>query len=251
METAEYRIMYELETQYWWFRNLHDMLTDMVKPHLSSADCVLDAGCGTGGLLLRLNTLTYKAYGFDLSNDARPFWRERGIPAQTAIASINETPYADNTFAAVISADILECDGVDDHRAYAELVRITRPGGLVVVVVPAYQWMMTKGHHEAVHAVRRYNGKTIRALAAGSPVTIQRVTHGFAAVFPLVAAARLMNRWQERRGDVEIKSELQPLNPLVNALLYGITNLERYLMRYVDMPFGSSLIMVARKNIYD
>jgi SAM-dependent methyltransferase len=248
METPEYRMLYELETRYWWFRNLHDMLTDMVSPQLSPADRVLDAGCGTGGLLLRLNALSSQVYGFDLSADARPFWRERGVLAQTAIASINEIPYADNTFASVISADILECDGVDAHRAYAELVRVTRPGGLVVVVVPAYQWMMTKGHHTAVHAVRRYNGKTLRALAAGLPVTIQRVTHGFAAVFPLVAATRLMKRWQERRGQVAIKSELQPLNPLVNGILYGITNLERYLMRYTDMPFGSSLIMMGVKN---
>jgi SAM-dependent methyltransferase len=250
METAEYRIMYELETQYWWFRNLHDILTDTLKQSASiaAADKLLDAGCGTGGLLLRLRELSPCAYGFDLSADARPFWRERGILPQTTLASINEVPYADNTFAATVSADILECDGVDDHRAYAELLRVTKPGGVVIIVVPAYDWMMTKGHHEAVHAVRRYNGPSVRALAAGLPVTIERVTHAYAAVFPMVAATRLFNRWQERRGTVEIKSELAQLNPLVNRILYSVTNLERQLLRYVDMPFGSSFMMVARKN---
>jgi ubiquinone/menaquinone biosynthesis C-methylase UbiE len=245
METAEYRTMYDLETSYWWFRNIHDIMTDMLD--VSPGSRLLDAGCGTGGLLLRLRELSPNSYGFDLSADALPFWHERGIDQHTALASINEIPYAENSFDAVISVDILEVDGVDDQRAYSELVRVTKPGGRVLLVVPAYQWMMTAGHHQAVHAVRRYNKKSVRALAAGLPLTIERVTHGFAFLFPLVGGVRLWNRWQERRGNVEVKSELQPYPPLINNTLYGITNLERYLLRHMDMPFGSSLIMVARK----
>lgn len=240
MEASEYRILYELETQYWWFRNLHDMLTDLLEPH----DRVLDAGCGTGGFMLRL----HNAYGLDISTDAARFWDERGIRACATLASINEIPYPDNHFDAVTSIDILECDGVYDKQAYSELVRVTRPGGRIIIVVPAYQWMMTEGHHKAVHAIRRYNKQTARALADGCSVEIERITHAFAVLFPIVAGIRLHNRWQEQRGTVEIKSELQPLNPLVNSALYRLTNVERYLLRYINMPFGSSLIMVARKQ---
>lgn len=248
METAEYRIMYQLETKYWWFRNLHDILSDLLRPYVTADAKLLDAGCGTGGLLLHLTRLSPHSYGFDLSAEAARFWVQRGMVGRTCVASINDLPYPDNTFDAVVSADILECEGVYDSQAYAELVRVAKPNGVVVVVVPAYQWMMTKGHHKAVHAVRRYNKKSVRALAAGQPVQIERLTHSFAFLFPLVAGRRLLNRWAERRGQVEVKSELQPLSPVVNGLLYRITTLERRLLRHMDMPFGSSLMMLARKT---
>jgi SAM-dependent methyltransferase len=239
--------MYNLETEYWWFRNLHDMLTDMLRKHIREGDSLLDAGCGTGGFLLRLRELSACCYGFDLSPDAARYWHERGVADVTGVASINEIPYPDAHFDAVLSVDILECDGVHDHQAYGELARVTKPGGHVIVVVPAYQWMMTEGHHQAVHAVRRYNRHSIRALAAGAPVKVERVTHGFAALFPIIASTRLIHRWRERRGPVPVESELQPLSPLVNGALYAITNIERHLLRVVDMPFGSSLMMVARR----
>ena len=247
MESAEYRIMYELETEYWWFRNLHDILTDMLRKHIHAGDALLDAGCGTGGFLLRLRELSAHSFGFDLSSEAARFWRERGVVDAAGVASINELPYPDARFDAVLSVDILECDGVYDQQAYGELVRVTKPGGRVIVVVPAYQWMMTQGHHQAVHAVRRYNRRSIRALADGAPVKIERVTHGFALLFPMIAASRLWHRWRERRGPVAVESELQPLPSIINNTLYGITNIERHLLRYIDMPFGSSLIMVAKR----
>lgn len=248
MEAAEYRIMFDLETTYWWFRNIHDLLTDMLRPHISPDSRILDAGCGTGGLMLRLHDLSRHTFGLDLSAEGARFWGERGVRAHACLASINELPYPAQSFDAVVSVDILECDGVDDARAYGELVRVTRPGGVVIVVVPAYQWMKTEGHHKAVHAVRRYNRPSIRALAAGQPVTIERITHGFAALFPIVAGVRLWNKLQETRGPVEVRSELQPLPPIVNQLLYQITNLERHLLRSINMPFGSSLIMLAKKQ---
>lgn len=247
MESAEYRIMYNLETEYWWFRSLHDILTDLLRKHIPPDAALLDAGCGTGGLLLRLRELSVCSFGFDLSSEAAEFWGQRGVKANANVASINEIPYPDAHFDAVVSADILECEGVRDQQAYHELVRVTKPGGRVIVVVPAYQWMMTAGHHQAVHAVRRYNRHTLRALADGAPVQIERVTHAYAALFPIIAATRLWHRWQERRGPVAVESELQPLSPMVNSALYGITNIERHLLRYVDMPFGSSLMMVAKR----
>ena len=193
METAEYRVMYNLETEYWWFRNLHDMLSDILRRDLPPNAKLLDAGCGTG-FLLRLYQFSGQSFGFDLSSEAARFWSERGVKAGACVASINELPYPENHFDVVVSIDILECEGVYDDRAYAELVRVAKPGGRIVVVVPAYQWMMTEGHHAAVHAVRRYHKDSVRALTKGLPVQIERVTHGFAALFPMVAATRLYNR---------------------------------------------------------
>jgi SAM-dependent methyltransferase len=197
--------------------------------------------------MLRLGQLAPQVYGIDIANEAARYWPQRGVAPSSSLASINELPFPSQHFDGVVSVDILECEGVEDRRAFAELVRITRPGGTVIVVVPAYQWMMTKGHHEAVHAVRRYNKSSLRALAEDLPLQIERVTHGFAALFPIIGGVRLLNRLQEQWGKVEMKSELQPLRPWVNQFLYGITNIERHLLRSMDMPFGSSLILVGRR----
>ena len=247
MESAEYRVMYDLETEYWWFRNMHDIIRDLLAPTISDGDKVLDAGCGTGGLMLRLQELTSHVYGLDISSDAARFWHERGVGDETNLASINEIPFASDAFSAVISIDILECDGVYDDQAYRELVRVTKPNGMIITVVPAYQWMMTEGHHKAVHAIRRYNKDSYRALTTGQPIEIQRLTHYYGALFPIIGGVRLLNRLQERFGEVEVKSELEPLSPIVNSTLYHITNVERQLLKVTNIPFGSSLLMVAQK----
>ncbi len=247
MESAEYQTLYTLETDYWWFRNLHDILLDTLRAHLAPGAAVLDAGCGTGGFVRRLQTAGYAASGFDIAPQAAHFWPRRGLAA--SLASINEIPYAKGHFAGALSVDILEVDGVDDRRAYAELVRVTRPGGLVIVVIPAYDWMMTEGHHRAVHAVRRYNKRRARALLAGQPVRLLRLTHAFAFLFPVIGGVRAWHRLNERwRAAVPVESELQALPRPVNSALYHLTNAERHLLRRVDMPFGSSLVMVARKE---
>jgi SAM-dependent methyltransferase len=192
--------------------------------------------------------VTPHTFGLDLSAEASYFWPQRGVVGRAVLASINELPYAAKTFDASVSVDILECDGVHDRQAYAELVRVTRVGGLVLVVVPAYRWMMTQGHHQAVHAVRRYNRASVLALTEGLSVEVLRLTHAFASVFPMVAGVRLWHRWQEGRGTVAIQSELAPLPAALNSALSALVGVERAALRVMNMPFGSSLILLARRR---
>lgn len=241
--------MASFETTYWWYRGLHGAIGDVLRDNgVTSRSRILDAGCGTGGNLASLNQrFNACTFGFDFSPHAAPFWAERGV-RHGAIASINEIPYADDTFDAVTSIDVLESDAVDEAQAVGELWRVTKPGGVIVLVVPAYRWLLTEQHHRAVHASRRYTRSEAVALLRRHPVEILRATHVFALLFPPIAAYRLALKWFDHPApDAPPRSELNELPAPVNELLAGVMRAERFGLQHVNAPFGSSILVAARK----
>lgn len=248
METHEYQTLFELEPLYWWFRGLHLILLDTLRSvGLGQHEPVLDAGCGTGQNLVNIGRqITSTAYGFDVSSEAALFCKKRGL-TNVCRASINDMPFAPATFAAVVSVDVFECDSVLEDQAYEEIWRVLRPGGYMVLVVPAYEWLMTPEHHKAVHASRRYTKSRLAALLRKRPVELLRITHLFASLFPAVAAYRLGLRLAPGDSDGPPRSELKPMHPALNSLLFNIVKAERQFLKLGNLPFGSSIMAVARK----
>ena len=213
MEPHEYRTMFEFETAYWWYRGLHRILLDILGGiGVGSDSRVLDAGCGTGRNLVNIsNEITAWAYGFDVSPDAAPFLSRRGLE-KVCLASVNEIPFSSNAFDAVVSVDVLECDAVNPEKAYAEIWRVTKPGGHIVLVVPAYDWLMAEEHHRAVHASRRFSKSRVKSLLLNQPVTLIKLTHLFATLLPAVAVYRLgLPLWKQKNSGPYV-SDLRPLH---------------------------------------
>ena len=249
MELHEYATMAAFEDFYWWYQGLHGAIADLLRAAgVGAGASVLDAGCGTGGNLASMRrALGVQPFGFDYSPEAGKFWENRQL-RRCAVASINEIPYASNTFDAVVSIDVLESDAVDERKAVSELIRVTRPGGLLLLVVPAYRWLLTEEHHRAVHASRRYTRPQVVALLRGSAVQVLRATHFFTLLFPAIAAYRLaLQRLSPPSGDDVPRSELKPLPTPINAGFAGIMRIERALLRGVNLPFGSSILVLGRK----
>lgn len=248
MEAHEYRTLAESESSYWWFRELRAILVDCCRrAGLGPSSRILDAGCGTGKTLEVLSReVSEEAYGFDVSAVAAPWWPQRRLP-RMCVASVNAVPFRDGSFDAVLGVDVLECDGVDDRQACRELLRVLRPGGCLIVVVPAYRWLMSPEHHRAVQASRRYTRKELRALLEGLPGRVVRMTHLFMSVLAPVAAYRLWRRAVGWRGNGRPHSELRLLPRPVDALLFRASDWERRLLAGMDLPFGSSLLAVVQK----
>jgi hypothetical protein len=143
--------------------------------------------------------------------------------------------------------DVLECEAVKEDTAYRELWRVLKPSGHLLLVVPAYDWLMSEEHHRAVRASRRYTRRRIRALLTNQPVELIRITHLFAALLPAVAFYRLILCRLRAASNSAPKSELQPMPPVVDSLLFNVVNLERLFLRAFDLPFGSSILAVVRK----
>src|SRR5262245_28493501 len=150
MESAEYEKMHAVEERMWWYRGLHAALLGQLAAH-APAGLVLDAGCGTGGLLKRLRP---DSVGLDYAAIAARYARDKS-DRPVVVGSINDLPFAAGAFAAAISADVLAHDSVDERRALAELHRCLRPGGVVILNLPAYAWLRSD-HDRRVHQNRRY-----------------------------------------------------------------------------------------------
>lgn len=251
MERYEYDTLYQFESDYWWYRMLHGVLGDTLsRLKLGRHPRILDAGCGTGGNLAKLaaHPSGPATFGFDYAEYAGSYWPRRGI-TRACVGSINQIPYASGIFDLTMSIDVLESDGVDERAACTELLRVTRPGGWALITVPAFTWLLTEEHHQAVHASRRYTRQTARALWDGLPARIVRATYVFATVFPAVAAYRTLLKLRPRDPNQPPRSELNALPGPLNSLFSAVNRPERALLkRGINMPFGSSILVLVQKS---
>ncbi|MBM3557652.1 MAG: methyltransferase domain-containing protein, partial [Alphaproteobacteria bacterium] len=153
MERHEYELMARLEDRMWWYRALHAQIADACRGlELPSEATVLDAGCGTGGLLKRLAQFrpSWHLRGVEWDGEACA-WAKRKLERGTILqGSVHHLPFAEGVFDLVISADVLCHANVDPGRALNEMRRVLKPGGRFIMSLPAYQWMLS-AHDIQVH----------------------------------------------------------------------------------------------------
>lgn len=228
---------------YWWYRVRSELLRTVFEPRIGAPQWVLDVGSADGPSVDWLSQ-----HGRKVSLDVDP----RGLSAGGICGSVLTLPFADAKFDVVAAFDVVEhCE--PESTALSELARVLRPGGTLVVSVPAYQWAwsdhdVANGHH------RRYTrGRAVRAIqAAGLEVT--RTTYAFAGVFPLFAAERIARRARNRlrppkdraTGAVDIVT-VPEVSPGMDKVLSGLSRLDLALLRRFDLPFGSSVFLSAVK----
>ncbi len=143
MNNDEYLKLAEVEDRMWYFRSLHEHVRRELAPVVRTGGEVLDAGCGTGGLILRLRERhpEWRYAGIDFMPLACELARQRcGPQVDVRVASVTELPFADASFDAVVSADVV-CQVDNPEKAAQEFFRVLRPGGVVVLNCPAYMWM--------------------------------------------------------------------------------------------------------------
>ncbi len=241
--------MYQMENAYWWYQHCHAVMQDLLISLGANRDSkILDVGCGTGRTLELIGqNITPHAYGFDLSLDAAPFWRNRHID-RVCNASINNIAYASNLFDFVVSIDVLECEGVDERQAIGELLRVTKPGGDICIVFPAYDWLMSAEHHQAVHAIRRYTTERVLRLFSEFPGQPKKLSYFYMPTLPIMAVYRWLIKWSPGKPLEAPRSELRPLPGLLNGGLRWWAGLERPLLQHFNLPFGSSVLLVYRKQ---
>jgi SAM-dependent methyltransferase len=243
MNPAEYAAMFAVEDRHWWYVGVRREVERWLG-HIRPADGrklrILDAGCGTGGLLANLRTPGWRV-GVEISAHGIGFARTRSLTA-LAQASVSALPFGDESFDAVVSIDVLCHAGVEERQAVEEASRVLRPGGLLLVQVPAFEWLYGE-HDAAVWTKRRYRRAEIAALLAGAGLTARRSAYRNALLFPAAAIARIAKRG--RRYSDEARSDVRPVPAPVNRFLSSVLALERRLR--VAFPFGLSVFCVGEK----
>ncbi len=240
MRTEEYQLMFNVEDRHYWYAGLRAMLDLHWRRHAGQdIRRMADIGCGTGAVMAMLGAHGWVA-GLDVAPEALRFSRQRGL-RPICRASACALPWRDASFDAAVMFDVLYHREVREPvLALREARRILRPGGLLFLNVPAYEWMRSS-HDDAVQTGRRFTTPGLRALLEESGLESLSTTHWNTLLFPAIAAVRWWRRGSEHGSDLAATPSLE--QRAGSAAL----RIERALLTVTRLPFGLSIFAVARR----
>ena len=247
MKHEEYERMYRFEDRYWWFIARRHLITSLLEGFYTRNRQlkILDIGCGTGAMLDELKPFG-TVVGADFSPEALQFCVTRGAPADLARADVRRLPFADASFDVVTAMDIIEHID-DDKAASSEIFRVLKPGGRLLVTVPAFPSLWSE-HDEALHHFRRYTQPRLKDLFQRVGFHVSKISYTVTTLFPPIWVYRqLSNLLPKKREGSEKKANLVNFAGPVNAALLSLSRWETGLVQTRNLPFGVSVVCVAEK----
>ncbi len=242
MDAEQYRIMYDVEQAHWWYRGIRRNAGALLRRYLPPGRTydLLDAGCGTGGttiFLQRFGVVT----GVDFSPDALSLAQTRGLN-RLVRGSVSQLPFADQSFDAVTCFDVLYHRGVADVVAgLTEFRRVLRPGGVVLLREPAFNWL--RGSHDiGIHTERRLTVGDLQDGMRRAGFEVLAGTYANMALLPLVIAKRTAERWLHLDFPADLTVPARPVNLALEAIL----TIESLVARRVALPVGLSAVALGR-----
>lgn len=241
------------ERDHFWFRGFRAFIRPLLDEAAASRGPlqILDCGCGTGNNLMLLLRAYGRAFGVDLTWSGLAYARDNDV-AGVARANVTRLPFGDARFDLVTSFDVLQCLAEhDETRALAEMWRVLRPGGHALIHASAFDAL--RGNHSILsHELRRYRRGRLRRIVEGAGFEALRLTYTNATLVPVLFLVRSLQR---RRGlvasdreDAAVREISVPSAP-VNAAISAVLGLEARVVRHINLPFGSSLLCLARKPL--
>ncbi len=233
--------MAEVEDRHWWFVSRRAIVASLLdRLALAAHPQILEAGCGTGGnfpMLARRGQL----YATELDAEARRFAASRGLAEIAPGRLPDDIPFGGRRFDLVVMTDVLEHLD-NDVAALAALRARMNPGAVLIATVPALPWLWS-AHDTTHHHRRRYRPAELRARGLEAGFEILKLSYYNFFLLPIVAAARLVQRFiGARRGGHDLRMPPPP----VNWILTMVFSSERYLLRRISLPVGVSILMLAR-----
>jgi len=245
VEPEVYDEMFALEQRHWWFRArrrivLHLLARYAPRPGSQPAR-LADLGCGCGANLQSYN-LSFRAWGMDAGLRAAAYSHRR-LGDRVCVGRLpDHLPFRAATFEAVTMTDVLEHIDLD-RAAAAAAMNLLVPGGVLVATVPAGQWLFT--HRDvAHHHKRRYSRRSLVALFDPLPAEILLLSYCNALLFAPAAIGRLASRWARASRPTDLRVPPWPLNRALESVYAA----ERHLLGRFPVPYGLSLVVVARKS---
>jgi SAM-dependent methyltransferase len=238
--TEQFELVAEVEPVHWWFITLRERVASEIRARVPANARVLDAGCGTGRMLSELSE--YERTGLDVNPRVLELARRQYPDVKWVEGSVSALPFPDMGFEAVISLDVLYSATVeDDLTAAHELRRVLCPGGIAIINLPAYMWLMS-AHDVAANSARRYTARRTQALLYRAGFTIVRTSYRVSTLLPIAAARRLAFRRSRDRTDVG------HVPSAVNRVLTAVNRTEnRLAYRGIRAPFGLSVFAIATR----
>lgn len=244
MQINEYKNIFKYESSHFYYLGSHSIVLSLIKKYIPNTNKlkILDAGCGTGLLTKKLSKLG-QTIGIDINPEAIRLAKKRGVKVKGG--SISKMNFKSNSFDIVVSVDVLYHQWVDnDRKTVKELLRVLKPGGVILIKLPAYEFL--RGSHDlAVYTKKRYTKKDTIKLFSRSGASIVKITYIASFLLPVVAI-RLFA--EKVRGNNEPHSSVGKIWPPLNKILTSLFYLESLVLKFTDLPFGISILALATKK---
>jgi SAM-dependent methyltransferase len=253
-DDAYFDVMAKVARTHWWYRARRDWLAQELRGVVPTGEWCLDIGCGTGEAMDTLGTLltpegrggadaaVAAVAGTDLSSHVLGHVVRRD-PARRVLRSLaTHLPFADGCAGALISMCVIEHLD-DDLGALREYHRVLRPGGVIFVSVPAYQWLWGRHDELAAHR-RRYSARQLLAVMDRAGFAVDRHTYLFSFLVP---PAFVMRRTPVRRFLTVTEDEMSTMHPAVDAFFALLARAERAVGHRWRIPFGLSILAVGHR----
>lgn len=244
MKAYTYPILYRLEDKHWWYVGRRRIITSFVEEICRKVESgrphMLDVGCGTGANLEMLARFG-DVEGVDVSPDALSFCRERGFK-NVKQGVIEKLPFDDGSFDLVTALDVIEHLD-DDAAGLSEMRRVLKPGGRILLTVPAFMFLWGV-QDDVSHHRRRYTLPELKSVVEKVGFRIERATYANISFFAPTLAGRLLMRATGTKVESEANINIAALNGLFGRILGA----ERFFLRRMNLPFGVSALCIARKD---
>jgi len=232
-----------LEKSHWWFQKRREMVVALLTD-IDKKAAILDVGCAGGRLLEDLEILGFEnTYGLDISETAIALCKENGRKNAFVMDGGNTT-FEDEMFDVLVASDSLE-HIENDEQALEDWFRILKPGGKLIVFVPAYQFLWSD-HDVVNHHFRRYTCTNLQQKVKAAGFEIKRAGYWNGSLFPPIAVVRLFQRLFKSKGKREDDLSLPP--KFVNTTLRGVLHVENKVVKSVGLPFGVSAFVIVEKK---
>jgi SAM-dependent methyltransferase len=249
MDPIVMQAMLAADERHWWYRGRRRVIrAELDRLSLPAGAEILDAGCGSGRTMQEL--VAYGTVsGVELSDVAAEVARARGV-GEVVIGRLEELPWPPEQFDLITCLDVLE-HTPDDRVTLAELRRVSRPDGRLLLTVPAYPWLWST-HDEVNHHYRRYTRAMLRAAARDAGWAVEGMSSFNSMLLAPAAVVRLSRRRRARRraqsAAATYSDELSIGPSWLNGVLEWPLALEaRWLRRGGTLPAGLSLLAILRR----
>lgn len=244
MLKSHYKEVFQNQDKLWWYLGMAAINKSLLNIYLPKKKPlkILDAGCGPGAMLPILSRFG-DVIGVDISDEALKYGRKRG---RVMKGNILDLKFKDETFDLVICMDVLYHTWVEDElKGLNEFNRVLKKVGLLLIREPAYNWL--RGREDVGSLTkRRFSKKRLEFLLTKSGFKILKTTYANFFLFPIILLLRIQSSLNPNK--IQGSSDFSLPTALLNNLLLGILKFESFLIKFISLPFGSSLICVSRKR---
>ena len=248
MEKIEYQRIYERESFFWWFVGRRHILEEALRRIISTITKdldILDIGCGAGGNILFLKKFG-RVTGLDVSEEALKFSQDKGF-SKLLLGKAEALPVPDKSFNIVSILDCIEHID-DDMKALHECERVLKKDGVLLLTVPAHRWLWSR-HDEALHHKKRYTKSELISKIEVAGFVVQEISHFVIPAIPFLLFQKSMCRikkvfYPRRKEIIDTYDVLLP--SFLNKSLILWLNFENLIIKKISIPFGSSILLVAK-----